>query len=452
MATMDEIYNPASDMGYGQPMEAMPKPGGIMRAADIYFNNSPSLSVMAGANSFRAYNTLMRGGYQEGKVKSLWQIKRKTGKIWDKVPGLRDAPTQNFGYYQRFMDSFRTRFSDVGVLNDEPYVNLPSAAGGAANAAAGFVTKHSSAARSMLMRHGLADAAEFEKDGGFRLFEHGVGAKMRYANTVDKLMSKGKALPASYEKLLGASSRIKQGLSVTGEAGFGLTFANPAAASDIMKAGTTSAFTKGDLTLVGSRGITGRFTGGFKIGQRMFSSTAISAAEVDAATAGLRVGGVAAQTGAKLAGNLIGKEAMYAAGEQGLKKVGVTLAKTAAEEGIKSAAKVGAGYAARGAMVAGEIMSGPVGWALMAWQAYDLAKTGTKLFSEFVINPTAKLISDGYKSAKGSIDKSPFGMGYKDNEIAMTSRARGVQAIQASRLNARSVLGSEAGMMSNHFG
>jgi hypothetical protein len=45
-----------------------------------------------------------------------------------------------------------------------------------------------------------------------------------------------------------------------------------------------------------------------------------------------------------------------------------------------------------------------------------------------------------------------FGMGYNDTEAAATSRARGVMAIQNSRLNARSMLGSEAGMMAAHFG
>jgi hypothetical protein len=45
-----------------------------------------------------------------------------------------------------------------------------------------------------------------------------------------------------------------------------------------------------------------------------------------------------------------------------------------------------------------------------------------------------------------------FGTGFKDNEVAATSRARGVMAIQNSRLNARSLLGSEASMMAAHFG
>jgi hypothetical protein len=78
---------------------------------------------------------------------------------------------------------------------------------------------------------------------------------------------------------------------------------------------------------------------------------------------------------------------------------------------------------------------------------YDLGKMGGEL-----IKSGANLAKDAVKSMKGSIDKPIFGMGYKDNEIAATSRSRGVMAIQNSRLNARSMLGSEGSMMAAHFG
>jgi hypothetical protein len=59
---------------------------------------------------------------------------------------------------------------------------------------------------------------------------------------------------------------------------------------------------------------------------------------------------------------------------------------------------------------------------------------------------------DALKSMQGSINKPLFGAGFKDNEVAATSRSRGVMAIQNSRLNARSALGSEGAMMAAHFG
>ena len=78
---------------------------------------------------------------------------------------------------------------------------------------------------------------------------------------------------------------------------------------------------------------------------------------------------------------------------------------------------------------------------------YDLGKMAGE-----VVKSGINLARDANKSLQGSINKPMFGMGYKDTEAAATSRARGVMAIQNSRLNARSVLGSEAAMMASHFG
>lgn len=79
---------------------------------------------------------------------------------------------------------------------------------------------------------------------------------------------------------------------------------------------------------------------------------------------------------------------------------------------------------------------------------YDI----TKMASTAIIGGGARLARDAVKSMQGSINKPSFGMGFVDNEVAATSRARGVMAIQNSRLNARSTLGAEASMMSAHFG
>lgn len=78
---------------------------------------------------------------------------------------------------------------------------------------------------------------------------------------------------------------------------------------------------------------------------------------------------------------------------------------------------------------------------------YDVGKmAGT------AVKGSIDLAKDSIKSMQGSIYKPMFGMGYNDTEAAATSRARGVMAIQNSRLNARSVLGYEAGTMAAHFG
>lgn len=78
---------------------------------------------------------------------------------------------------------------------------------------------------------------------------------------------------------------------------------------------------------------------------------------------------------------------------------------------------------------------------------YDLGKMAGE-----VVKSGINLARDADKSIRGSIHKPMFGMGYVDTEAAATSRARGVMAIQNSRLNARSMLGSEAAMMAAHYG
>ena len=78
---------------------------------------------------------------------------------------------------------------------------------------------------------------------------------------------------------------------------------------------------------------------------------------------------------------------------------------------------------------------------------YDLGKMGGELIKSGI-----NFAKDANRSLQGSIAKPAFGMGYKDTEAAATSRARGVAAIQNSRLNARSMLGAEGAMMAAHYG
>jgi len=84
---------------------------------------------------------------------------------------------------------------------------------------------------------------------------------------------------------------------------------------------------------------------------------------------------------------------------------------------------------------------------MMASLVYDLGAMAGE-----VVKSGINFARDANKSLQGSINKPMFGMGYKDTEAAATSRARGVMAIQNSRLNARSMLGSEAAMMAAHYG
>jgi len=119
--------------------------------------------------------------------------------------------------------------------------------------------------------------------------------------------------------------------------------------------------------------------------------------------------------------------------------------------GVRGAAQAArAGGARVGLAVAGEAALAAIPGvnlifaADMAFQLAKLAGLGVKAGINFA--------KDGVKSMEGTMNNGVFGNGYKDNEVAATSRARGVMAIQNSRLNARSLLGSEGSMMHAHFG
>lgn len=119
--------------------------------------------------------------------------------------------------------------------------------------------------------------------------------------------------------------------------------------------------------------------------------------------------------------------------------------------GVKGASKFAmqTGSARVGLAVAGEAALAAVpGLNLIfaADMAYQLAKLGG-----MAVKGAINFGKDAMKSMQGNINGGMFGT-YKDDEVRATSRARGVMAIQNSRLNARSLLGSEGAMMAAHFG
>lgn len=88
--------------------------------------------------------------------------------------------------------------------------------------------------------------------------------------------------------------------------------------------------------------------------------------------------------------------------------------------------------------------AGPVGYALLV---ADLAGFAGKMAGR-----TFKLGVEAVQSAQGDLTNRGFGLGYRDNSVAATSRQRGVMAIAGSRMNARSVLGNEAAGLHYSFG
>lgn len=168
------------------------------------------------------------------------------------------------------------------------------------------------------------------------------------------------------------------------------------------------------------------YTGGYQA-QQFFASTFNKAF---ASSGGFR--GFTAKEGAKFLESTASKGLFRQLGVKGTQKM-------VAAGGLKMAGMLGlkaAALAVPGLNVIAAIS--------MAYDIGQMIGTGIKGGIDFV--------RDAGVSLRGSINKPAFGMGYRDTEAAYTSRSRGVMAIQNSRLNMRSLLGSEAGMMAAHYG
>lgn len=122
-----------------------------------------------------------------------------------------------------------------------------------------------------------------------------------------------------------------------------------------------------------------------------------------------------------------------------LKSLGTKGAMTAIKHG---GARVGLAVAGEAALAAVPGLN----LIFAADMAYQLAKLGG-----LAVKAGINFGKAGMKSMQGDMNSGMFGS-YKDDEVRATSRARGVAAIQNSRLNARSLLGSEGAMMASHFG
>jgi hypothetical protein len=119
---------------------------------------------------------------------------------------------------------------------------------------------------------------------------------------------------------------------------------------------------------------------------------------------------------------------------------GLAAKRVALGAGAEVATALGASTATTAIPIVGEIM-----WALTALDIGKMVATG-------IVPGMAHMALDAAKSYTGSANLKMFGGGYTTNEAAVTSRQRGVMAIQNSRLNARSILGSEAGSMASYYG
>jgi hypothetical protein len=320
------------------------------------------------------------------------------------------------------------------------------------------------AAKSSAFRTAVYGSDEALKSGT-QVFQRGMVSMITAGRKIDKLESKAaKGSSRAARKVATAQEQVRRladmnnPINPTG--GKALQFGRVVKKSE-MAANGGRMISMNAASGLGSTGVNSALAGGSKVGltgNLMASAGATPGSRFvqgyfrgalgHAASGGLMD---EALTGANRAVSHLGA----ALGDKGLPRSGQKVAAEALEKGVFKTLGVQRTLAVagtkKGAMVLGArtaAMAIP-GLNLIATASlvYDLGKMGGE-----VVKSGINLAKDAVKSMKGSIDKPMFGMGYKDNEVAATSRARGVAAIQNSRLNARSALGSEGAMMASHFG
>lgn len=259
-----------------------------------------------------------------------------------------------------------------------------------------------------------------------------------------KVISAGSNAGATYAEAVSMTSRARGGLSATEYVGTG--------ASSNIRYGPSAVSLLDNSTTVGLRGnmlvssLSGQGTqymGGFARGAMGFADAgglsnmasrgagrAVTATQMALRSTGYIAEGTGMKAGQKAAQEVLEKGLIKTLGAKG------TLEFATSKAGARVAAVRGLGMASRAIPYVGTAML-----------VYDLAKMGGE-----IVKSGINLARDAEKSLQGSFGKPTFGMGYRDTEAAATSRARGVMAIQNSRLNARSLLGSEGAMMAAHFG
>lgn len=365
-------------------------------------NNIPAASAAAGHFARRGSNAILSGGYRGsnlpgGDIKRAW----KNNNIfnphnWNRMENI--DPLVGRGKYQPFV---MARMGNA--------MGRWATGSSRAFAASGQKFSQTSMGKSV---------ANFS--GGQPLFTGGMLSRITASSKVG-LMS-----DARFARMnTGSVSSFLSATGMSDEAVRAATSSRGAMQRSILTSGTTgisayaggyiSAFTHGGATSTagiasGSKAMRGwNVARGFADDVGIRGSTSLTARNIGRATMGT--------TKAAIAG---GKYAT----------AGISLMKGGALMGGRLAA-----------------MASPLAPLMTAWMVYDLAKLGTLA--------AGNLIQTGLEAPKafqGNLNGRLMDPGFRETESSMTSRARGVQAIQNSRLNARSVLGSEAGSMASHFG
>lgn len=272
-----------------------------------------------------------------------------------------------------------------------------------------------------------------------------LGSSLKKAYDVDGTVMSGGMLGRTK-----AAGAIFRGADITSAAKF----------LDIsgMSAANSSRSTVGHALLMSGKGAVSQGIGGFLSGSRFLANGA-HATEFGSMMSGAK--SAAARKGIAFAGKLGSHAALEAGETQLVRGAGRAIAKQTGKGMVRSLAvkggakTVGKVLGSRLALASAAAATGPAApfleAALLAWTAVELG-TMTYDLGKQAIKGTITTGLQGAKSFRGDFGKGIFGNTYVDTEAAATSRQRGVMAIQNSRLNARSILGNEGGMMAAHFG
>lgn len=379
----------------------------------------PTLPASMGNTARRASATIVYGGRKRFFTSGMGTSFRS---------GIGEAILENINPFSRFSSQrIFTNMDQPGAIGYTPF-NLATIGNRSVNALAGrSETRLGRMIGRAAGRLGIQNRIAASVDRGGELFNAGMLSKIsagaRLANMSDARFAAISRSGAVDAFLASAGSGLDLGAmySTTSmshrQAMSFSTFASGGRLGGFMGAARFGA--------VGTTGIAGEMAAitSSNTAARMGAQTAARWAE----QAGLSQGFTARQAARQAARNLAGR---------GVGRLGSAVAvRGAGQAAVLAGARVGA-MAVPGLNIA-----------MTAWLAYDLARlAGT------AISGIPKFAAEAYKSYAGGLRTGVMEQTYTDNEVNMTSRARGVQAIANSRLNARSVLGHEASAMHRHFG
>jgi hypothetical protein len=410
--------SPSTAAGMG--MSALSVAGIETPLAYRMLENMPGIAASIGFSSMRGANTIMYGGYKQGKAPKFIgrKARREAAAAAGKSPILRPMIASNNPFNPRNLRRYRdqsifdpassgkyTPFAAAGMLGKTKFVKERLAAKGV-----DLVDGESALSGGLLS----AISAGTRMD---RLEQKAFNGSQRAARRLDRIHGSVSGFSARGGAPTGSGAALGVGVSQVGAAG------NTVAAS--MGAAGTAAiagYFRGALGYADAGG----FTGKYGDQAQKFATRAKTTFENIMSSDDM----------AKYAGRI--KYDDLARGGKGMLR-GIGLggtAKFATSGGAKFMAARGIGLAIPGLQVVAA-----------ASLIYDIGKMGGE-----IVKSSINLARDASRSMQGSLAKPIFGMGYRDSEAAATSRARGVMAISNSRLNARSVLGSEAAQLAAYYG